>query len=270
MKKRASKTTAPDANWTSGEAYKNYVGRWSRLVAAEFISWLDAPRGVRWLDVGCGTGELTRSALNLGAGHVTGIDQSEAYITYARERSSADAEFRVGDATALPVENDSFEVAVSGLVINFVPEPRRAIEEMARATKSGGIVAAYVWDYAGGMQLMRHFWDAAAHIDPRAADLDEGSRFPICREGALGAMFESVGLGRVETRPIVVPTPFRNFDDYWQPFLGNQGLAPKFAMSLSAPNRDRLREYLRGQVPTEPDGSVRMTARALAAKGMVL
>jgi SAM-dependent methyltransferase len=126
---------------------------------------------------------------------------------------------------------------VSGLVLNFVPDPALAAREMTRVARPGGRVAAYVWDYAGRMELIRHFWDAAAALDPAAAELDEGRRFGLCQPEPLGRLFRDAGLADVGVRPIEVATRFRDFDDYWDPFLGGQGPAPGYAMSLDEPGR---------------------------------
>ena len=158
-------------------------------------------------------------------------------------------------------------MAVSGLVLNFVPEPRRAIAEMARVARPGGTVAAYVWDYAGKMELMRYFWDAAVMLDPTALEFDEGRRFPICQPTPLAALFESVGLQKVEVRPIDISTHFRDFDDYWSPFLGGQGPAPGYAMSLSEERREELRERIRSNLPIAKDESIPLATRAWAVRG---
>ncbi len=255
--------------WASGDAYEPYVGRWSRVVARELLEWLGAPPGRSWLDVGCGTGALSATILAEAApARVTGIDMSDAFAAYARERiADARAEFRQGDAQALPFEDASFDAAVSGLVLNFLPDPGRGLAEMARVTRAGGVVAVYVWDYAGEMQLMRHFWDAAAALDPAAAELDEGRRFPICRPEPLERLFVAAGLGTVETRAIDVPTVFRDFEDYWSPFLGGQGPAPGYVTSLDEGRRTALRERVRVGLPVAGDGSIRLVARAWAARG---
>jgi hypothetical protein len=160
-------------------------------------------------------------------------------------------------------------VVVSGLVLNFVPTPVAALLEMARVTSKGGTVAAYVWDYAGKMELMRVFWDVAAELAPDAAKLDEGVRFPLCRAEALESLFASNGLANVEVTSIEIPTPFADFDDYWRPFLGGQGPAPAYAMSLDEPARTRLRDRLRERLPTAANGSIALTARAWAVRGAV-
>src|SRR3990172_6322891 len=255
--------------WAAGDLYEPYVGRWSRLVAREFLSWLSVPANKDWLDVGCGTGALTQVILEAATPHrVKGIDPSAGFIGYAKARTTSPlTSFAVGDAQSLPVEAASVDAVVSGLVLNFVPEPSRAVAEMARAVRPGGVVAAYVWDYAGKMELMRHFWDAAVALDPAAIDLGEGRRFPICAPKPLSELFARAGLEAVEVRPIDVPTRFRDFDDYWSPFLGGQGPAPGYTMSLSEDRRNRLRDRIRSNLPVSPDGTIRLIARAWAVRG---
>jgi SAM-dependent methyltransferase len=256
--------------WASGAAYEPYVGRWSRLVAREFLRWQAVPAGSTWLDVGCGTGALSQTILEVAAPSlVTGIDPSEGYVALARRQvMDARVSFAVGDAQALPVETATYDVVVAGLVLNFVPDPGRAVAEMARVARPGSVVAAYVWDYAEGMQLLRYFWDAAVALDPSALELDEGRRFPLCKPEPLAALFRAAALGDVTARAIDIPTDFRDFDDYWLPFLGGQGPAPGYAMSLDDEHRALLREQVRASLPIAPDGSVHLTARAWAVRGI--
>lgn len=255
--------------WAVGAAYEAYVGRWSRLVAREFVRGLGVPRRRRWLDVGCGSGALVDAIVeNAEPEAVLGIDRSEPFVRHARATSTdARATFQAGDAQALPVEGARFDAVVSGLVLNFVRDPAKMVAEMARAGRPGSTVALYVWDYAGGIELMRHFWNAATALDPTAASLDEAARFPICAPGPLQALFDAAGLSRVATRAIDVPTAFRDFDDYWAPFLGGQGPAPAYAMSLPEERLVALRERIRSILPAAPDGSIPLTARAWAVRG---
>lgn len=255
--------------WSGGGAYEPYMGRWSRHVAREFLAWLAVPPRRRWLDVGCGTGALTQTILHIAEpSAVTGIDSSEGYVAYART-STPDprASFATGDAQSLPAETGTYDAAVSGLALNFVPDAARAVTEMARVTRPGGVVAAYVWDYAGQMQLIRSFWDAAVALDSEARELDEGRRFPLCQEEALARLFSDASLRDVATRAIDVTARFRAFDDYWQPFLGGQGPAPGYAMALSAERRMALRERIRASLPAASDGSISLIARAWAVRG---
>jgi len=265
-----SMSSKPKDSWASGDNYEPYIGRWSRLVAREFLKWLAVPAGSQWLDVGCGTGALSQTILQFeNPARVRGIDRSEAFITFAKEHTQdSRVQFEVGDATALIADSGTFDAAVSGLMLNFVPQPERAVSEMARVTRSGGVAAAYVWDYAGRMQLIRHFFDAAMALDSNAVELDEGRRFPICHPDALSRLFESTGLHHVEVRPIEVSTNFRDFDDYWSPFLGGQGPAPSYLLSLSDERRAALRERIRAGLPFALDGSIPLVARAWAVRGL--
>lgn len=256
--------------WASGAAYEPYVGRWSRLVAREFVGWLGVPPARRWLDVGCGTGALSETILGTSEPRaVVGIDPSEGYVKYARAHvTDPRASFRIGDAQALPLGDGKFDAAVAGLVLNFVAVPQHALGEMRRIVRPGGVVAAYVWDYAGEMQLMRHFWDAAVALDPAARELDEGRRFPLAKPEPLAGLFRSARFRSVETRAIDVPTVFKDFDDYWSPFLGGQAPAPGYCTSLSEDRRAALRERIRQRLPVRADGTIPLIARAWAVKGV--
>ena len=255
--------------WGSGAAYEPYVGRWSRLVAREFLTWLAMPPSARWLDVGCGTGALSQTILAQAApAAVHGIDPSEGYLTLAREQvRDPRVHFEVGDARQLPVPTAAYDVVVSGLVLNFIPDLKAGMAEMVRVTKLDGTVATYVWDYAGKMELMRYFWDAAVALKPEARERDEGRRFPICQPEPLYNLFGAAGLHEIDVRAIDVPTHFRDFEDYWSPFLGGQFPAPDYAMSLSEEDRAALRERLRATLPFSDDGTIRLIARAWAVRG---
>ncbi|MET7373948.1 class I SAM-dependent methyltransferase [Micromonospora arida] len=255
--------------WANGDAYEAYVGRWSRLVAVDFLRGLAVAPGRHWLDVGCGTGALTSTILtHTNPVRVTGIDPSEGFVAVARARvTDPRAAFQVGDARALPLPDRVADVVVSGLTLNFVPEPARAVAEFARVVRPAGVVAAYVWDYAEGMAMMRHFWAAAAQLDPASAKLDEGNRTPVCQPDALRTLWERAGLRDVSVWPVDVPTTFTDFADYWTPFLGGQGSAPGYVATLAESDRAALRESLATRLPVEPDGSIRLTARAWAVRG---
>ena len=255
--------------WGSGAKYEAYVGLWSRMIAREFIPWLAIPTAKRWLDVGCGTGALTQTILDVAEPDaVTGVDPSEGFLAHARATiTDPRARFLVGDAQAAPIKSESIDAIVSGLALNFVPDTARAAAEMARVARPGGTVAVYVWDYAGEMQFMRYFWDAAAAVDPQARELDEGPRFPICHPDALERLFSAAGLRDVTTRAIDIDTTFHDFDDYWKPFLGGQGAAPSYLMRLNEQRRAAIRERLRAMMPTTADGSIALVARVWAARG---
>jgi SAM-dependent methyltransferase len=219
----------PAEVWAAGDAYEPYVGRWSRLVAREFVAWLGVAGGAAWLDVGCGTGALSQTVLEAAdPAAVVGVDPSLGFLAHARARLGGRVRLAVADARRLPLADARIDAAVSGLVLNFVPDPAAAVAEMARVTRPGGRVAAYVWDYAGRMELIRRLWEVAAALDAAAAELDEGRRFRLCRPEPLARLLRDAGLIEVAGRPIEVPTSFRDFDDYWTPFLGGQGPAPSY------------------------------------------
>ncbi|WP_433161868.1 class I SAM-dependent methyltransferase [Kribbella sp. CA-247076] len=253
------------SEWSTGEIYESYVGRWSRLVAEEFVAWLDQPPGLRWLDVGCGTGALTSTILRTAdPASVLGVDPSAGFIGYARRTVDDDrARFEVRSAAELP--DGPYDAVVAGLVLNFIPE---RVEALRRMREIGATVAVYVWDYAEGMQLMRYFFDAMTEVRPQDREHDEGRRFAFCTAAGLEGLFTEAGFTTVGTREIVVPTVFASFDDYWTPFLGGQGVAPAYLRSLPAPDQEVLREAVRVRLPIEADGLIRLTARAWAAKAI--
>jgi SAM-dependent methyltransferase len=261
--------TAPRDRWIGSDAYEAYVGRWSRKVAVNFVERLAIPPGARWLDVGCGTGAVTGAILDRAdPGSVTGVDASVDFVGRAAGMvADPRVRFVVGDAAALPLEDGSADAVVSGLVLNHVPDAHRVVAEMRRVAASGGTVAAYVWDYAGRMDLIRRFWDAAVALDPGAAILDQGLNSPICSPGPLGDAFETAGLTAIDVRPIDVPTPFRDIDAYWAPFLGGVGEAPRYVASLDPGAQAALRERLAATLPIAADGSIELIARAWAVQG---
>jgi trans-aconitate methyltransferase len=262
-------TTDPIDPWTSGNAYESYVGRWSRLVAPEFLEWLGVAPRRRWLDVGVGTGALTAAILaRWDPDSVVGIDSSEPFVSHARAAVlDARARFEVGLAADTGLADDSVDVVVTGLVLNFVPNIGDALSEARRVVRPGGLVAGYVWDYAEGMQPIRRFWDAAAALDPAAQAVDQGILYPIAAPEPLASAFSAAGLDAVEVRSIEVPTVFADFDDFWRPFLGGTGTAPAYVGSLTESARQALRDRLHASVPGEPDGTIRLRARAWAARG---
>jgi SAM-dependent methyltransferase len=254
-------------SWADGERYERFMGRWSALVAPELLRWLDAPGGLAWLDVGCGTGALSDAvAASCAPTSLAGVDPSGGFVRTARERGVVTLEVARADARRLPFADAAFDRVVSGLVLNFVPDTDAAAAEMARVVRPGGEVGIYVWDYTD-MQMLRHFWDAAAAVEPSAAALDQAERFAICTPPALRSTAEGAGLQDVATRALEVPLRFADLDDYWTPFLGGQGPAPGYVATLDEPARERLRAELGRRLPVRPDGSVHLTARAWAVRG---
>jgi SAM-dependent methyltransferase len=253
-------------SWAEGDRYEPYIGRWSRQVAPLFVDWLAVPPGRRWVDLGCGTGALTAAVLRAAApDSVVGYDPSADFVVWAgRSTTDTRARFEQGDVSAIPAA--SADVVVSGLVVNFVPDPVATVAAMASAAP-GGTVAAYVWDYAEGMELIRRFWDVAVALDPAAGVLDEARRFPLCRPEALATAWALAGLGEIETTALEVTTDFVDFDDLWNPFLGGTGPAPGYVASLEPAAREGLREALREALASDENGTIRLTARAYAVRG---
>ena len=255
--------------WSSGAAYDGYIGRWSRPVAERFVPWLEPRPDTTWIDVGCGSGALTETILGAARpSRVIGVDPSADFVEHAQSAIEDDrSEFVVGDGGALPAASEFADHVVSGLVLNFIADPDAALAEMSRVATAGATIAAYVWDYAEGMQMLRSFWDAVIALDPGAASLDESTRFPLCRPESLRRLFDAAGLSDVETSDITVDTTFTDFDDYWTPFLSGQGPAPGYCSSLAPADLGRLRDRLRDGLA--PDGGpIDITARAWAVKGI--
>jgi SAM-dependent methyltransferase len=262
-------TEATDT-WAAGATYEDFMGRWSRRIAPRFVSWLSVRPAAHWLDVGCGTGALA-DAICAGANpsSVVACDPSEPFIAYARQRQ---ADPRVSLVVAgvgkLPTRPGGFDGVASLFALNFFPEPEAAIEGMRRVTAPDGLVSACVWDYAGRMEFLRHFWDAAAAVDASAAALDEGRRFPICRPDALESLFRSGGLSDVVCDAIEIPTRFATFAELWKPFLGGTGPAPSYVAGLDPSQREALAARLDRSLPRDRDGSISLMARAWAVRGV--
>jgi SAM-dependent methyltransferase len=235
-----------------------------------FLEWLGARPAAHWLDVGCGTGALTAAICTLaGPCSVIACDPAESFVAHARRQvTDPRASFLVAGADALPRREGGFDAVVSALVLNFLPAPDRAVAAMRERLGKGGTVGAYVWDYASGLELLRHFWDEAAASDSRAAALDEGRRFPLCQPPALSSIFHSAGLGSVHTAALDIETELADFDDYWTPFLGGTGPAPSYVASLDPDQRESLKERLHRRLPAGKDGRIRLRARAWAVRGI--
>lgn len=254
--------------WDGGDAYELFMGRWSHEVATVFVGELAKPDGLKWLDVGCGTGALLNViATQASPSAISGVDPSPEFLATAADRLGRLADLHVADGEHLPFDDDSFDVVVSGLALNFMPDPEAAVKEWRRVTAPGGVVSAYVWDYADGMQFLRSFWDAAIALDPAAESLDEARRFPVCQPDALGGIFEASGLANVTTSSVEVPTVFSDFDDYWSPFLLGQGPAPSYTSALAEPARDALKQRLREMLEDEGQSQISLSARAWTVTG---
>jgi len=246
------------------------MGRWSRPLSRLFVEWLDPAPAANWLEVGCGTGALTSAICDLcEPASIVACDPSAPFIEYARQSvPDPRISFVIAGAENLPRRDGGFDAVVSGLVLNFLPDVVQAVSTMRNHLRQGGTVAAYVWDHANGMEFLRYFWDEAVTLDPRAAALDEGQRFPICRPEALKALFQAAGLIQVETHPLEIPTEFATFGDYWTPFLQGTGPAPSYVASLDALSRESLRERIRRRLPSGSDGRISLRARAWAVRAV--
>jgi ubiquinone/menaquinone biosynthesis C-methylase UbiE len=256
------------AVFDDGAAYERFMGRWSRAVGNIFLDWLAPPKNARWLDVGCGTGAFTEMVLGSCApASIVGVDPFPQQIEYARSLSAAHhAEFRVGDALNLPFPDRSFDVVASALVLNFVPDRPRGLAEMRRTAKPGGLVAGYVWDFAGGRAT-----GAPLAKSVRAIGLEPpvtpGTKDTTIT--ALAALFTGAGLQSVETRPIEIKPTYDDFDDFWTSQTASVSPQAKFIRSLAEADRERLRKEVRSILPSNPDGSVSYSAWAHAIKASV-
>jgi SAM-dependent methyltransferase len=257
--------------WQAGDSYDAYMGRWSRSIAPRFVQWLDMPIGLEWLEIGCGTGALSSAILAQAQPRsLICLDPSEGFLAKARNNVTDDrAEFRLGDAQSLDLDAASRDVIVSALVLNFVPDKSKALAEMRRVARAGATVAFYVWDYPGrGVEFMAQFWRAAAALDPKASDLSEEKRFPMCTPPGLEALVMAAGLEAVDIISIEIKTVFKDFDDYWRPFTMGAGPAPGYCASLDSAARDRLRTRLTETLTANPDGSIPLQARAWAVRAI--
>jgi SAM-dependent methyltransferase len=262
---------ADTAMFSEADAYERFMGRWSRRLAPPFLKFAGLRDGDRVLDVGSGTGSLTLAVLEAApASRVVGVDPSPAYVAHARTRAvGGRATFEEGDAQRLRFPDGSFDAALALLVVNFIPDRAAAVREMARVTRPGGVVAAAVWDYGEGMEMLRVFWDEAVARDPASEAKDE-RHMPACRPGELAALWKAQGLRDVREEPLVVPLTFSSFEDFWSPFREGQGPAGAYVASLpEGPRGDlehRLRRRLLGGGGDRP---ITLNARAWVVRGIV-
>jgi SAM-dependent methyltransferase len=257
--------------FSTGHAYQRFMGRWSRELAPLFVRFAAVRDGDAMLDVGSGTGALAAALAAVApSSRITGIDPAASYVAFARGRHAGDlVRFEVGDAQQLPFVSGSFDRALSLLVLNFIPDPAAALREMVRVTRRGGTVAAAVWDYGGSMEMLRIFWDAAIALNP-AAELSDERHMPLCRRAELGVLWREHRLQDVSEESLTIETRFSSFDDYWSPFLEEQGPAGAYVAALGASERDRLRRRLRLRLTGQgPDRPIVLGARAWAVRGVV-
>jgi len=258
----------PD-QWSAGSTYEQFMGRWSRKLARDFVDWLQAADGVHWLELGCGTGALTSAICDFAApAVVVACDPAQPFIEYAQRRiTDPSVSFVVAGAHDFPLHPPGYDVVTSLLAFNFFPDPEAALKRMSLAGVRRGLISACVWDYAGEMQFLRYFWDAASVVDPKARVLDEAVRFATCKPEVLTRIFHDAGLVDVRCEPLNIETAFSDLDDYWAPLLGGTGPAPSFVASLDEARRAVLRSQLEETLPRDADGVIRLRARAWAIRG---
>ncbi|MFW9930100.1 MAG: class I SAM-dependent methyltransferase [Candidatus Thorarchaeota archaeon] len=257
-------------NWNNTALYNEFMGKWSKLVAQQFISWLGTDHTIfrkSWIDIGCGTGALTFEIVKLtNPIRVIGIDPSLNYLPKIKHLPNVS--FEVGSSTQIPAMTESFDFVVSGLALNFMSDIDASLKEMLRVLKSNGILALYVWDYSEQMEFLRIFWDTAMEIKSEAKFLDEGGIFPICKKSALLKLFTNNHLKAIDIKEIIIETNFINFDSYWNPFLGGQGPAGSFLLSLNESEKNLLRRKLISKISKANDEPIKLKARSFAIQGI--
>jgi len=257
--------------FSAARAYEQFMGRWSRSLAPLFVRFAGVRDGDTVLDVGSGTGALTAAVANVApSSRIVGIDPAASYVALAQSRHGITlVQFEAGDAQQMRFDNAVFDRTLSLLVVNFIPDVRKALGEMKRVTKSKGTVAAAVWDYGEGMEMLRAFWDEAAALSPAAAAKDERN-MPLCRRGDLAEQLRALALNNVVEEALTIETRFVSFDDFWTPFLEGQGPAGAYVASLSPDDREALRLRLRRRLlGSDADKALVLHARAWAASGSI-
>jgi ubiquinone/menaquinone biosynthesis C-methylase UbiE len=263
-----SATSAAQTFLHGADVYDQHIGRYGSELAVELIKFADVRSGQQVLDVGCGPGALTRQLVPLlGADHVAAIDPSPPFVEACQDRLPG-VRVQVAAAEALPFDDGVFDATLAQLVVNFMTDAVSGLREMCRVTRSGGIVAAAVWDYAGQMTLLRHFWDAVIALDPTAAELDEGRSMRYSTPEELQALWTAAGLEQIKITGVVVTAGYEGFEDLWEPL--ESGVAPSgaYVASLSPDRRASLKAEFQQRLGagTRP---FRLGARAWLAAGRV-
>jgi len=257
----------PQIRYDDAAGYERYMGHWSRLAGDVFLQWLAPPAGLRWLDIGCGSGAFTELIVaRCAPAAIAGIDPSEAQIAYARTRPGAHlTEFRQGDAMTLPFPDASFDAAVMALVIFFVPDPAKGLAEMVRVVGPGGLVATYVWDILNG----------GFPLDPIQAEMRAMGLKPVLPPrsdvtpiDALRELWSAAGLEAVEARPITVERTFSDFEEFWSTSLLGASIRPMVA-AMAPDDVERLKARLRARMTADAAGRITYPARANAVQGRV-
>jgi SAM-dependent methyltransferase len=257
-----------EIRFNDGAAYERYMGKWSQLIGERFLDWLAPESDLRWLDVGCGNGAFTEMIVERCApAAVQGIDPSEKQLAFARTRlATRGAEFRLGDAMALPFADNAFDAAVMPLVIFFVPDPARGVAEMVRVVRRGGIVTAYAWDLVGG-GLPYHALQAEMRAMGIAVPMPPNPG--ASQKDSMRDLWAGAGLDSVDTREIAVERTFADFDDYWTTVLGGPSVGPQLA-AMSSEHIAILRARMRERLPADATGKITYGARANAIQGRVV
>jgi SAM-dependent methyltransferase len=257
--------------FAASAGYERFMGRWSRLLAPELIAFAGVKDGDHVLDVGTGTGSLGSAIeTRMPSSRIVGIDPSEGFIAYAKKNAkSGRAQYEVGDAQALKFKEASFDNTLALLVMNFVPDHNKAVAEMRRVTRGGGVISACVWDYNAGMQSLRFFWDEAVALDPAIEPKDE-RHMKLSRQGQLGELWKKTGLVNVQEKPLTIDQAFASFDDYWGPFTKGAGPGGAYVVSLSDERRGQLEARMRKRLLGDRnDGAFTLKARAWCVRGEV-
>jgi ubiquinone/menaquinone biosynthesis C-methylase UbiE len=266
-RREVGEMTGPQIRFEDGAAYERMMGVWSRLAGEVFIDWLAPQSGLRWIDVGCGSGAFSQLIIERCApAEVQGIDPSDAQLAYARSRPTAQlAQFRVADARALPFPENRFDVAVMALVVFFVPDPKKGVAEMARVVRPGGLVASYTWDILHG----------GFPNEPLMAAMRKSGRPPplppsaaASEMNALETLWREAGLDQIDSKEISVSRTFRDFDDFWSTSTLGTNVRAMIA-GMSAKEIEELQSHARRQVTVGSTGTITCKARANAIKGRV-
>jgi ubiquinone/menaquinone biosynthesis C-methylase UbiE len=257
-----------ERDFLDGKAYERLMGRWSRLIGEKFLDWLDAPRNIRWLDVGCGNGAFTEELIaRCAPAAVTAIDSCDDQLAFARTRAGASmADFRIGDAQKLPFADNTFDAAAMALVISFLPDPVRAVAEMARVVRPNGLVATYMWDIPGGGLPVHPIYVV---LEAMGIKSGRSPNFSASERTAMQVLWENAGLESIETRVIRISTVYSDFDDFWNSNVVPIGPQGKIVAGMPPGKRDELRLRLRDHLPAGPNGRIIYEAFANSVKGRV-
>ena len=258
-------------SYANPAAYDRFMGRWSARLAPSFLGFAQVKDGQHVLDVGCGTGILSRAVISSGASvKVTGIDPLRDYVAFARKAvASPRAQFEVGEAESMPFPDKTFDAALALLVLQDFSDPAQAVREMARVTRPGGVVAACLWDFAEGLPMLSLLWQAAEAVAPDAVALKRANQpFQHASVNDLEALWRCCALCNIAPDTLELRMQFSSFDDYWQPFLGGSTPSSAFAAAVNAQTGGALARVLRDKIAgAQPDGSFVLPARAWAIRG---